>query len=70
MGKWIAIIITIIISLFLYVIAHISATSIDDDMQELLDDEQTQIVADMLKEREKKKGKRSARGDNDDGGTK
>lgn len=52
MGKWIAIIIAVIISLVLYTIAHISATSIDDDIQEILDEEQTQIVSDILRERE------------------
>ncbi len=52
---WIIIAVAILISLFLYIIAHISAQSVDEDMQDLLDEEQTRIVAEMLKEREKKK---------------
>lgn len=52
--KWIIIIAIIVIALFLYIIAHSSTQSIDDDLQEMLDEEQTQIVAEMLKEREKK----------------
>ena len=55
MGKWIGIIGAIIISLVLYIIAQDSANSVDEDMQEMLDEEQTRIVAEMLKEKENKR---------------
>ena len=49
---WIVIIIAVIvISLFLYIIAHTSAKSLDEDMQRMLDEEQTQIVSELLKEK-------------------
>lgn len=59
MGKWIAIIGVVIISVFLYIIARTSATSIDDDMQEMLDEEQSQILSEMLREREEKRQHKS-----------
>ena len=55
MGKWIAIIWTAVISIFLYLIVYSSSKGISDDMQEMLDEEQTEIVASMMEEREKKK---------------
>ena len=49
---WIVIIIAVIVlSLFLYIIAHTSAKSLDEDMQRMLDEEQTQIVSELLKEK-------------------
>lgn len=68
MGKWIAIIGAVIISVFLYIIAHISATSIDEDMQEMLDEEQTQIVSQMLKDRREKKERKEHKHDIDESG--
>ncbi len=45
----IAIIILILIGLFLYVIVHVSARSVDDDMQKKLDEEQAKIVSELGK---------------------
>ena len=41
------IIILILLGLFLYVIVHVSARSVDDDMQNRLDEEQARIVSEM-----------------------
>ena len=70
MGKWIAITGAAIVSVFLYAIAHISATSIDDDMQEMLDEEQTRIVSEMLREKKEKRGKTQRKKVVDKGSTK
>ena len=43
----IIIIILILTGLFLYVIVHGSARSVDDDMQKRLDEEQARIVSEM-----------------------
>ena len=45
----ILIIILIIIGLFIYLIVHVSAGSVDDEMQKKLDEEQAQIIANMSK---------------------
>ena len=66
MGKWIAIIWTAVISIFLYLIVYSSSKGISDDMQEMLDEEQTEIVASMMEEREKKKDKNMKKGANND----
>ena len=47
----IIIIILILLGLFLYVIVHVSARSVDDEMQKRLDEEQAKIVSEMEKER-------------------
>ena len=41
------IVILILLGLFLYVIVHVSAQSVDDDMQKRLDEEQARIVSEM-----------------------
>lgn len=41
------IVILILLGLFLYVIVHVSARSVDVDMQERLDEEQARIVSEM-----------------------
>ena len=45
------IVILVILGLFLYVIVHVSARSVDDDMQKKLDEEQAKIILEMDKER-------------------
>ena len=47
----IIIVILVLLGLFLYVIVHVSARSVDDDMQKRLDEEQAKIVSEMEKER-------------------
>ena len=47
----IIIFILILLGLFFYVIVHVSARSVDDDMQKRLDEEQARIVSEMEKER-------------------
>ena len=54
---WLIIIIAVVvITLFLYLIAHSSAKSVDEDMQIMLDEEQTRIVSELMNEM-KKNGK-------------
>ena len=45
------IVILVLLGLFLYVIVHVSARSVDDDMQKKLDEEQAKIILEMDKER-------------------
>ena len=52
----IIIVLLIFLGLFLYVIVHVSARSIDDDMQKRLDEEQAKIISEMGMSQEEKKG--------------
>lgn len=41
------IVILILLGLFLYVIVHVSARSVDDEMQKRLDEEQAKIISEI-----------------------
>ncbi len=50
----IIVVILILTGLFLYAIVHVSARSVDDNMQDRLDEEQAKIVSALSNSREKR----------------
>jgi cytoskeletal protein RodZ len=55
---WIIGIVALVLLFFLWMIVHSANQSIDDDTQAMLDEEQTEAVAEYMKKKEKRKGKR------------
>ncbi len=57
---WIILIVALAALVFLWMIVHSAARSVDDDTQARLDEEQTRAVTEYQKEREEKKYRQDA----------